>query len=386
LIVFEEIRLFYLVVLFASISQYSKAQSYHFDMSVFENGRSVFVGLSPENLAYRYDSVFLLVDDRSEAKFYYQNIFTPVCEDNTLCKPVYITLMWDLLGNYLDFRLDRADPLTKINHVPFADEDYEKLHSVLGDDRSILGSYTKETIAELYRVSKGSHSLDEVDAITGATPEYIREQTIEGALYTCHTIWHLCRGKIHIMLLDYTRDRLLNEAFIHQLLASDNIDYLEFALKNLNSFEATKFHDHIIGVIRNSDKIMAGQIIRYLPKELVGDHDFNLRLWELFDQVHFLAQKQILDRFADCQKLPDKVIQELISYAGLAVESQFIQILKTIYNQWEISGNTAELVVRTCEDRRENLTGAAAILLENAAYHHSNKELRDRIIEILQKS
>jgi len=292
--------------------------------------------------------------------------------------------MWDLLGNYLDFRLDKAEPLTKIDHIPFSDEEYEKLHAVLGDDRSILGSYTKKTINELYHVSTGTHSLDEVDAVTGATPKYIKDQTIEGALYTCHTIWHLSRGRISKMLLDHTKTQLLNEAFLHQLISSDNINYIAFALENLQFFEASKFHDEIVQVIQNSDHITASQIVRYLPIELVEDSDFNLQLWNLFDRVHFLSQKQILDQLTHCKQLSDKLLLDLISYAEEAKESQFVQILKIILNQSDIPENGDQLLVEIAKNKKESLSGAAVILLRHAEVNSRNKDLLNSILKILK--
>ncbi len=382
--IIKEIQALYLIFILVYLSQHSKTQTHHFDLSIFENGKSVFVGASPENFSYGYDSVFLFVNDRSEAKFYYQDIFTPVCEDSTLCKPVYITLMWDLLGNYLNFRLDEVKPLTKIDHIPFSDEEYKKLHTVLADDRSILGSYTKETIAKLYKVSTGNHSLDEVDAVTGATPQYIKDQTIEGALYTCHTIWQLSRGKISKMLLHHTKTQLLNEAFLHQLISSDNINYITFALENLRFFEASKFHDEIVQVIQNSDHITASQIIRYLPKKLVEDSDFNLQLWNLFDRVHFLSQKQILDQFTHCKQLSDKLLLDLISYAEEAKESQFVQILKIILIQSDIPENGDQLLVEIAKNKKESLSGAVVILLRHAEFNSRNKDLINRILKILE--
>ncbi len=380
--IIKEIHALYLFFILVYLSHHSRTN--HFDLSIFENGRSVFVGASPENSSYGYDSVFLFVNDRSEAMFYYQDIFTPVCEDSTLCKPVHITLMWDLLGNYLDFRLDKAEPLTKIDHIPFSDEEYEKLHAVLGDDLSILGSYTKKTINELYHVSTGKHSLYEVDAVTGATPKYIKDQTIEGALYTCHTIWHLSRGSISKMLLNHTKTRLLNEAFLHQLISSDNINYNAFALENLQFFEASKFHDEIVQVIQNSDHITASQIARYLPIELVEDSDFNLQLWNLFDRVHFLSQKQILDKFTHCQQLSDKLLLDLISYAEKAKESQFVQILKIILNQSDIPENSDQLLLEIAKNRKAGISGAVVILLRHAEFNSRNEDLLNSILKILE--
>ena len=36
--------------------------------------------------------------------------------------------------------------MTKIDHVPFEKEDYERLHRVLDDEASILGDYSKKDL------------------------------------------------------------------------------------------------------------------------------------------------------------------------------------------------------------------------------------------------
>ena len=74
----------------------------------------------------------------------------------------------------------------------------------------------------------------DVDAISGATPQYIKDQTIEGALYTCHALWSLCRGKIKEQLLNYTENNLLNDDLMHQMILSDDLKLIEFSFQHLS--------------------------------------------------------------------------------------------------------------------------------------------------------
>ena len=373
-----------LISLLFTISSCLSAQNGHQNNLIPDDGKSIFIGFSHAELPEKYDSVFLFVDEHSEAKFYYQDIFTPVCEDSSLCKPIYITLVWDLLGNYLDYNVKMGRPLTKIDHIAFSEEEYQKLHAVLMDDHSILGSYTKENIDDLNSVTAGDYEGPKVDIVTGATPQYIKDQIIEGALYTCHTIWHLSRGKIDKMLLNHTKNHLIDEAFLRQLISSGKIDYVTFALEYLTSLEISKFHHAIIESILRSDRLTASQIILFLPKELMEDNDFNQQLWYIFDHVHFLSKKQILNQFSHCEHLSDKLLFDLISYAEVSIESLFIQILKIIFNQSNIPENGFQLLIEITKNRRENLSGAVIILLEHAEYNPSNKGIRDKILDILK--
>ncbi|MFY0652443.1 MAG: hypothetical protein JXQ96_10440 [Cyclobacteriaceae bacterium] len=372
----------FLIAILIGFSIPERGNNHQYFRTPFESGESIFIGLSPEDFPSAFDSVYLFIDDRSLPKFYYQDIFTPVCEDNS-CKPVYITLMWDLLGNYRDYRVDPKWPLTKIDHLPFSDEEYEKLHLVLADDHSILSSYTKKNIAELYASSK-NNNIDDVDAVSGATPQYIKDQTIEGALYTCHTLWNLCRGKISEQLLNHTENHLLNDDLIHQMILSGELKLIEFAFQHLTSFGDPGFHAEIIEVIQNSDQITASQIIHYLPKKLVEESDFNLQLWDVFDRVHFLSQRQILDQFTHCKQLSDKLLLDLILHTEEAKESQFVQILKIILNQSDIPENGDQLLAEITKKRKESLSGAVVILLRHAEFNRRNKDLINRILKILE--
>ena len=377
----DSIQIFLLAIIIGNYG-FGGDQGNHHNKLLFENGRKEFIGLSPEDFPSAFDSVYLFVDDQSLPKFYYQDIFTPVCEDNS-CKPVYITLMWDLLGNYLDYKVDPKLPLTKIDHLPFSDEEYEKLHLVLADDHSILSSYTKKNIAELYASSK-FNNIDDVDAVSGATPQYIKDQTIEGALYTCHTLWNLCRGKISEQLLNHTENHLLNDDLMHQMILSGDLKLIEFSFQHLSSFGDPRYHAEIIQVIQCSDQITASQIVRYLPKKLVGESEFNLQLWDLFDRVQFLSQRQILDQFTHCEKLSDKLLLDLISYTKEARESQFVQILKIILVQSDIPENSDQLLLEITKNKKESLSGAVVIHLRHAEFNPRNKDLINNILKILE--
>ncbi len=109
----------------------------------------------------------------------------------------------------------------------------------------------------------------------------------------------------------------------------------------------------------HNDKITASQIIRFLPRELITNHYFNHELWDLFDDVHFLAQKQILDQFLHCNQLSDKLLNNFITYAKEAKESLFIQILKIILNQSNIPLNKDQALLEIVKNKKENLSGGS---------------------------
>jgi hypothetical protein len=105
-----------------------------------------------------------------------------------ICEVIEVHLFWDLLGNYLRLELPPGGNLTKRGHAAFSVEDYAKLDRILSDEHSLLQQIGVDVVA------KWSHPSDAVDGVTGATTKSEKEGTVDGALYTCYTLWHWAHG------------------------------------------------------------------------------------------------------------------------------------------------------------------------------------------------
>ena len=88
----------------------------------------------------------LIFDADSLPLYYYSDIQTPVCIDN-ICKPLYIELYWDLLGNYLGYGEYKNHLLSKYDHETFDTADYLKLHKLLSNPHSKI---EQRKISDLY--------------------------------------------------------------------------------------------------------------------------------------------------------------------------------------------------------------------------------------------
>jgi len=368
--------------LIISCTAFASAQNPHYFRFPPGAGHSEFIGLSAAELPNAYDSVYLFVDNHSQPQYYYQRILTPVCED-TLCKLVKLTYKWDLLGNYLYYYMEDGDTLTKLDHKPFSIEDYNKLHSILSDNKSVLGTYTKEYISGLLKDNSDQGGNPKVDVVSGATPEQLRTEIIEGALYSCHTLWHLCRGKLRDQILAHTGEHLFNEDFIGQLIRSGNIDYIKFAFANLKGVDATMYHNDIIQVIKANDNMTASQVILYIPEQMVTNEVFSRQLWDLFDEMQYLSQRQILKKLALYNQLPNSILVELIIHSENAIESQFVQILTILFKQMEIGTNQEQQIKQITTIRKEQMSKASLQLISSLPYHSNMSALRNNILQIL---
>src|SRR5690606_6322691 len=133
---------------------------------------------------------------------------TDVCSDE-LCKPVYITIRWDLLGRFLSYHTDKQHRLTKFDHVELTKDDHARLHAILSDTASILRDYKVEDMID---TTVQLQSL-KVDAVTGATSKTFDGATVEGALYTVYTLWHFTNGPVRKRIVEHTAS-LLSDRFL----------------------------------------------------------------------------------------------------------------------------------------------------------------------------
>ncbi|WP_321371140.1 hypothetical protein [uncultured Draconibacterium sp.] len=131
------------------------------------------------------DSVLFAGDSAGNPQFYFQDVEAEVCEDK-LCFPVEITLFWDVAGEFLAFHVSENTPLTKADHVLFTKYDYYQLFQLLNSPDSKLARYKKADLVQHNRKNTGA-----VDAVSGATVRIAKEPMVNGAAFTCFSLWNI---------------------------------------------------------------------------------------------------------------------------------------------------------------------------------------------------
>lgn len=122
---------------------------------------------------------------------YCLDVESVICIDH-ICKIVPVRMYWNHLGQYKHFLLEEGIILEKGKGEPFSDGDYLMLHSILEDQNSPYRNVTYSQITKEKVLGEG-----ELDAISGATAVMLSsENTIEGAAWTCFTLWHWANGNV----------------------------------------------------------------------------------------------------------------------------------------------------------------------------------------------
>nr|WP_295921041.1 hypothetical protein [uncultured Dyadobacter sp.] len=235
----------------------------------------------------------LALDDKGQPQYFFRNIFTPVCYTNE-CKPVYINFYWDLLGNYERYDLPEGKVLTKVDHDEFREEDYQKLQDILVQTNSIFADLKMEDL-----ISKGTDNLtDSVDAKAGATLKTIKNQVIDGAVYTCYTLWHIAYGKA-VPEMRKVIETYSNDALLHRFLESKNHHYQYWAMaKVMNASGVVKrpFEKDIEAIIAGKNGFIAKYALQHVGNDFLKTEQRQNWLWETYQKTGYAMQIAILKK------------------------------------------------------------------------------------------
>lgn len=186
------------------------------------------------------NEVFLvLVNDLPD--HYFAPIFTPVCNTGE-CLPVKINFYWDLNGTYLKFDQPKEEILTKLDHVPFSEQDYRLLDNILsGSDPRFSGpvKHSQGSSSDNPNQSNPAPTqvrvmgkYEMVDGITGSTLPQSVDKFVPGALYTTYTLWGLAHDNQYQMQ-NYTNFSLIKRQTFQHFIVIENGRYADQVVARL---------------------------------------------------------------------------------------------------------------------------------------------------------
>lgn len=275
----------------------------------------------------------LAFDEADKPSYFFRNVFTPVCLTGE-CKPVYINFYWDLLGNYTRFDFPPGEVLTKMDHREFKSDDYEKLQAILANSNSLLKDVSMEDL-----VGKGTENLaDSVDAKAGATLKTVKNEVIDGAVYTCYTLWHLAHGKVADEMKKIT-ETYRDEPLLHQFLASANHNYQYWALDRVIDKAGNlpdSFTADVQQIIRGKNVFPARYALQKVADHFFYATDRQVWLWDTYQTSAYALQLAILKKLAHVpfqNVLAERIALDL----GKANPEQFRLLLKLLAAQPKLS-------------------------------------------------
>ncbi|RPD41409.1 hypothetical protein [Chitinophaga barathri] len=278
----------------------------------------------------------LALDKEGKPKYFFRNIFTPVCNTGE-CRPVYINLYWDLLGNYIRYDLPGDEVLTKTDHRDFREEDYRKLQTILAKESSIFSELKMEDL-----VVKGTENIsDSANLRTGATLKTIKNDVIEGAVFTCYTLWHFAHGPTSEQIKKITTT-LETPAMLHGFLRSGNHHYQYWAMEKVMDTAGkvkTGYEEDISGIIRGNNIFTARYALQKVHPDYFQSSKRQAWIWNTYSNAVYPLQMAILKKLADIP-VNDRLCEKIAASVTDGNYEQLKAKLKILAARPQLSGKT----------------------------------------------
>ena len=288
--------------------------------------------------------LYVLSDSVGGPQLFYADVLTPVCIDG-VCKPVFIELYWDLTGGYAGYGVYEDHPLTKFDHDEFLPADLEKLNRLLADNNSVL---RRKELSDLFdekatEVKKIEFQGEELDAVSGATKKEIKESIVEGALYSCYTLWHLIHGEAARKIEHYL-DSIYTEELERAFLFSAYEPYNYYALKKMEVSSFEKYAERIAGIFAVAKPLSRTYILKKMPADMLETESLSLKFYEHFAEVdintktllinhlpqaHPIALRLLSAQLEIMTKNQLKVYLDVLAANGSIMDPEIEQHLKT---------------------------------------------------------
>lgn len=266
--------------------------------------------------------VNLLKDRKGLPYAYSSHILTPVCDD-TLCALMNIEVYWNLLGNYIGYDTIAGDPLTKNDHLPFLSEDYDKLHRLLSDNNSIIKRKEKHELFD----SEATRVSGVVDAVTGATAKEISEAVVDGALYSCYTLYHIVYGPLSRLMLSDMESRYTSE-LEESFLTSDFTDYQLYILKRISEDDFMQNQSRILELIHHSIPLNRLYIMKKMPDEMWTDQHVLRTISGYFEDLDGNTRTYFLRKLETFQRFEPQILLDLIRHMDSLSQNQLKMLIR----------------------------------------------------------
>lgn len=231
--------------------------------------------------------IYPVFDGNGILEQYKASIFTPVCEVER-CYAIEIDLYWDLIGRFVAYDTLPGEGLTKLDHIPFTGSDYVQLTEILSDQNSILALYTKEELVKNTRES-------DLDGMTGATIQEVKELVIDGAVYSCYTLWHIAHGSVRDSLQQATL-KMIDGVLVNKLVDQEDLELNYFLIEQFSAEDYTNYLPLLLRTFDNAVGYYAKNAIERMPAQVLKEEVAQEYFENKFSYLNYFAQVALLEK------------------------------------------------------------------------------------------
>lgn len=312
--------------------------------------------------AKRQHELIVHKDKDGHPSGYSMSLINSVCLDNK-CKLVEVTMYWDDAGNYSRLEYPEKKPLTKVEHDPFTEEDYQRLDQILKDKKSILQKHSLAYLAKEPDKPKKEKKADDftsflapeegddddVDGESKATPAAVKEAVVKDAAWTTWVLWNYANTEI-VPILHAETETHCDPLYIQKTLSSKNWLKIEFMIKYLQRKKIyTEVYKNIIAKDLSKANIEQIEIaLDYLKKASNNKNSYFTCLINTLPEQGNYNAAMIIDQLSQEENLHDDVLQSLtanlknLKYYGIHLSLRMIEN-KGLFTE-KIEANLLELL------------------------------------------
>lgn len=261
---------------------------------------------------------------------YTRSIRTGVCFDNK-CRPLDVILHWNVTGRYLGFELPKKEFLSKYDHEPFTEAEYQRLHAILTDSISQLADFHYNEI-----VPKADSTYKKVDAVSGATSANVLEHVVEGAAFTTYKLWHLVYGPAKQQVEKLTNKSLTPE-LLQLILKSPHPSDKIWALNHINGYvkPTPALQKDIVYFISDQDYNLAERALNSINSNDLHSGTLQTTLVQKIFETKYSTQKLLLTKLKEVPKL-QKEAYSLLNQNLTNLNGQLIVEILQLFHQHQI--------------------------------------------------
>lgn len=312
--------------------------------------------------------------------FYARDIVTGVCFDDK-CRPLNLTLYWNITGRYLGFRLPDEEFLSRYDHEPFVPEDYVLLNELLADPHLPLGNVSFEELIQPSEIN-----TDSIDGVSGATSQDVLAYVVEGAAYTTYTMWNIVYGPTQDLVSSRTEEELTPELAALILQSPSSRDKL-WAIDQLARFEEldTKVAEALLTIMDGEDFFTAYSAINAITAAHLTSESLQIGLLSKYKSLNHSLGKAIIERLKAAPKISPEVVKSSRRLLADLNGQQLGHVLELYHQHTIYDATTGQAVAKLLKDENrfiaekayryllEVQTDEAAILQALADYEKLRK-------------
>ena len=266
--------------------------------------------------------VVVYFDNQGLPELYGARIYTPVCEVDK-CYVIEIDFYWDIIGRFQYYDSIPGKGLTKLDHIPFTNSDYLKLTEILINRYSMLAAYEKENIVRDTRSS-------DIDGITGATINELRQDVIEGAVYSCYTLWHIAYGPVTDSIRKATSG-LFSKKLVQKMVNLEDQEISYFLINNLTEGNFVEYLPEVLETIDKAQGYYAKNAIELMPARVINDPLSMDFFAVIFDRMDYFTKVALLEKLD--ANLLNEALRDALSRDANTRNSYKNQLIKSLLSE-----------------------------------------------------